>query len=100
MLGCIVMTTSYSDPRAVAEAGEAIYKELYQQEYEKTQIGKFVAINILSKKATLGDDPSGTLVAAKNSEPTGVFHLIRVGFPAAFQLSRYQSGSAQNSLFK
>lgn len=95
------MTAPYSDPEAIVEAGEAVYKELYQQQFEKNQIGKFVAINILTKTATLGDTASDALINAKKNEPAGVFHLIRVGFPGAFKLSRYQSApTPQNCLTK
>ncbi len=95
------MVAPYSDPKAIVEAGEAIYKELYQEKYEKDHLGRFVAINILTKRATLSDSASDALVKAKKDEPNGVFHLIRVGFPGAFQLSRYQSAAtAQKSLIK
>lgn len=94
------MGTSFNNPKAIAEAGEAIYRELYQNQFEKTQVGKFVAINVHAKSATVGDSPSDALLKAKQADPNGVFHLIRVGFPGVFQLSRYQRGSEQDSLIK
>jgi hypothetical protein len=41
--------------------GEAIYREMYQQDYEQNQPGKFVAINIRTKTATLGSTASEAL---------------------------------------
>jgi len=94
------MTAPFSDPKAVAEAGEAIYKDLFQKDFEQKYRGKFVAINIGMKTATLGDSASDALLEARKADPTGVFHLIRVGFTGAFQLSRYQRATAQNCLIK
>ena len=93
------MGAPFSNPKAVAEAGEAIYRDMYQKDYEQNQPGKFVAINVHTKSAFIGDTAGEALISARNAEPKGVFHLIRVGFPGAFQLSRYQRAS-QNSLIK
>jgi hypothetical protein len=84
------MTAPFSDPKAIAEAGEAIYRDMYQKDYEQNQRGKFVAININTKAATLGDTAGDALLKAKKADPHGIFHLIRVGFTGAFQLSRRQ----------
>ncbi len=82
------MTTPPSlNPKLIAKLGEDIYKQKYQAEYEKTQQGKFVAINVRSGTATLGDTSDAALEQAKTADPHGLFHLIRVGFPSAFQVS-------------
>ncbi len=94
------MGAPFTNPKAIAEAGEAIYREMYQKDFEQNQAGKYVAININARTATLGDGPGEALVKAKEIDPHGIFHLIRVGFPGAFQLSRYQLASPQNSFIK
>jgi len=93
------MNAPFSDPKAIAEAGETIYRDMYQKDFEQNQRGKFVAINVKAKTATLGDTASDALLAAQKADPHGVFHLIRVGFTGAFQLSRHQRVS-QGSLAK
>lgn len=93
------MSPQFSNPDAIAKAGEAIYREMYQKDYEQNYRGMFVAVNINTKVATLGKTAGEALQKAKETDPTGVFHLIRVGFSGAFQLSRHQSAS-QNSLAK
>ena len=100
MVSSLIMATPFNNPKAIADAGEAIYRELFQTEFEKTQVGKFVAINIHAKTATVADTPSDALLQAREADPLGVFHLIRVGFPGVFQLSRYQRASPQDSLIK
>ena len=91
------MTLQSLNPEAVAKAGEAIYQEMYRENYEQNHRGMFVAINVNTKAATLGETAGEALQKAKEADPQGVFHLIRVGFSGAFQLSRHQSVS-QNRL--
>ena len=94
------MGAPFSNPKAIADAAETIYREMYQQDFEQNQPGKFVVININTKTATLGNTASEALLAARQADPQGVFHLIRVGFPGAFQLSRYQNSASQDRLIK
>ncbi len=42
-------------PQAIAEKGEKIYKEKYRDEFERIYQGKFVAIEIDTEKAYVGD---------------------------------------------
>lgn len=94
------MGAPFSNPKAIAEAAETIYREMYQQDFEQNQPGKFVVINIRTKTATLGDNASDALVKARQADPQGIFHLMRVGFPGAFQLSRYLHSASQDRLIK
>jgi len=81
------MGAPFTNPKAIAEAGEAIYREVYQRDLELNHLGKYVAINIQTRTASLGDTPPEALMMAKAEDAHGVFHLMRVGFPGAFQLS-------------
>ncbi|MGA2212172.1 MAG: hypothetical protein ABSH31_02760 [Bryobacteraceae bacterium] len=80
------MPTNFNNPKAISEAGEKIYNRLYKPEFEQSQQGKFVAINILDESATLGDTAMEALSSAKAKYPKGLFHLIRVGHSGAFEV--------------
>jgi len=82
-----------STPQAIAERGERIYRERYREEYERSRIGAFVAIDVTTEKAFVGDTPESALDLARVESPAGIFHLIQVGFPAAFRVSYSGSGS-------
>jgi len=82
---------SFNNPRAIAEAGERIYQEKFRAEMEAAHRGKFLAINVVKETASLGDTPEQAFDAARAADPAGVFHLVRVGYAGAFQMS-YQFG--------
>ena len=73
-------------PVHIAKEAERIYKEKYQEEYEDKYDGKFVAIDIESEIAYLGDHPENALQKAREGSSFGVFHLIRVGASGAFNM--------------
>ncbi len=75
----------------IARRGEAIYTEKYRIELEKSSNGKFVAINISSGDATLADTGEDAIRLALEKDPTGLFHLVRVGHKAAFEAGWYMS---------
>jgi len=85
------------NPRAIAQLGEEIYKQKYQAEYEAKHFGKFVAINVRSQDATIGETPDEALENARANDPQALFHLIRVGFPSAFQASYSQDDGKAGS---
>ena len=63
---------------AVAAAGERLYRKLapsYEREY-----GKYLAIDVDSGKAYLAASPQEALRLAEDADPTGSFHLVRIGF--------------------
>jgi len=78
------MNFQLSDPQAIGEAGERIYKEKYRAGFEAQCPGKFVAIDVRSEKAYIRESPLEALRAAGEDAPCGLFHLIRVGYVAAF----------------
>jgi len=75
----------------IAERGEAIYGEKYRAELEKTSNGKFIAINVANADATLADTGEDAIRLALEKDPSGFFHLIRVGHRAAFEAGWYMS---------
>jgi hypothetical protein len=80
------MKPTFSNPQQIADAGEQIYQERLRADLEHTSNGKFVAIDVVSADHFIADNPEEALNAASLANPGGIFHLIRVGFPGAFQI--------------
>jgi len=93
------MAFCLSNPKAVAEAGERIYGEKYRQKYEKEYLGKFVAIDVTTSSAFIGDTAEQALEKARAMSPNGIFHLILVGSPGAFRVG-YSDGSTPDWFFQ
>lgn len=74
-------------PDKIVEAAEKVYAEQYQAQLERESPGKFVAIDVITGKAYVGDFPELALGAAREDAPHGVFHLIRIGSPGAYKVS-------------
>ena len=74
------------NPKTMSELGLAIYREKYQREFEANHSSKFAAIDIRSGAAILGDTADEALESAAAVNPHGMFHLIRIGYRAAFRL--------------
>ena len=87
-------------PQIVADDGERIYREKFQAEYERLYHGKFVAVDVDSEEATIADSPDEALERAKQLHPTGVFHLIRVGFKSAFEAGFAYQNAASDWLIR
>jgi len=88
-----------SHPKAVAERGRKIYADNYRAEYEREHMGKFVAIDVLTGAAYLGDTAGEAFDAAHSAAPNGLFHLIRVGSAGAFQM-RYTDHASMDGLLR
>ena len=83
------------DPTEIAQTAEDVYREHFQDEAEKHHKGEFVVIDVNTSKAYFGTRPIEAHTNARRENPTGLFHLMKVGQPGAFKLShvnqRYQS---------
>jgi hypothetical protein len=75
----------------IAARGEAIYAEKYRADLEKSSNGKFIAINVTNGDATLADTGEDAIRLALEKDPSGFFHLMRVGHKAAFEAGWYMS---------
>ena len=73
-------------PSSTAKQGEQIYDEKYRIDFEKRHPGRFVAIDVDSQRAHVGDSPVEVLEKARKENPKGVFHLIRVGSPGVYRM--------------
>ena len=89
----------FNNPRLIAERGERIYSDNFRVSFEREHLGKFVAIDVTTEKAYLGDTPEEAYGAGRKSSPAGVFHLIRVGSPGAYKVS-YTSNGAMDWVFR
>lgn len=87
------------NPQTIAEKGESIYKEKFQEEYERKYPGKFVAIDINSADAFLGDTPEGAVQKGQKANPRGFFHLIKIGSPGVYRVG-YTSGFCGDWIFR
>ena len=87
-----------SNPRQVAERGEKIYNEKFKSAFEAEHFGKFVAIDITTENAYVGDSPEDAIAEGRNANPKGVFHLVRAGSTGAFRVS-YSSTHANLDWF-
>lgn len=94
------MNVPMNNPKAIAEAGERIYQEKFKAAYEAAHLGDFAAINVGKETAFIGKTPEEAFEAARNDDPQGIFHLVRIGYAGAFQMS-YQHGryGSQDWLF-
>ena len=81
-------TLNLNDPRAISQAGTRIYEAKYKHEFETKYADQFVAINVADESVApvLGATAMEALTKAKQSYPTGFFHLIRIGHPGAFEV--------------
>ena len=86
-------------PQFIAQKGESIYKEKFQQKYEKEYLGKFVAIDIDSEQAFVADSPVEAIEQVQKANPTGYFHLIKVGSPGVYRVG-YTSEPHGDWLFR
>ena len=77
----------------IAATAVDIYKERYQEEYERDHKGEYVVIDVVEGGAYVDESSSGALEKARKEAPHGVFHLIRIGFESAFKATRL--GEAQ-----
>jgi hypothetical protein len=76
---------SFNTPKAIADAGIKLYEDRFKKVFESSHRGQFVAIDVVHEVATLGASPSEALAKAKEKHADGVFYLIRVGFPSAYE---------------
>ena len=90
---------SLTNPQEIADAGERIYKERYKADYEANYPGQFTAINLSTGKASVAPFPEQAIELAKKDSPEGLFHLIKIGAPGAFRISR-ASHAGSNWIFR
>ena len=71
-------------PNEIVGAGERIYADSFRDVYEGQYDGQFLAIDVTSARAFLGEHPEDALARAEAENPKGDFYLVKVGAEAAF----------------
>lgn len=66
----------------IAEKGSKIYEKI-KVDYDPKHKGKFLAIDIESKKAYLGNTSAEALELARTSHPNKIFYVVKIGFDVA-----------------
>jgi hypothetical protein len=75
---------SSADP--VTEAGERIYWEKYRDQYEPTHLGKFLAIDVVTGRATLSEQAADAMERAHQANPDHLVYLLKIGSSAIGRL--------------
>lgn len=78
-------------PQDISDRGDALYKNKFQDLYEKQHHGKFLAIDVTTQEGFLGDTPEQALEAAQTQNIDGYFHLVKIGSPGVFRVSYSRS---------
>ena len=85
------MDTKYDEDNVsiqhIADEGTKIYRQIKSQ-YEDTEKGKFLAIEIDSKDVFLGDTGGEAMELAEAKYPDKVFFVIRIGFDTIERIAR------------
>lgn len=64
---------------AIAETGERIYRQMYQQRLEGHHWGQFAAINVTTSEAYVGATAETALAGARAKDKNGKFHVVMIG---------------------
>lgn len=71
-----------ADIQHIAEEGAKIYEQI-KSSYDPKEKGKFLAIEIDSKKEYLGNTSAEALASARKEHPDKVFYVVKIGFDVA-----------------
>jgi hypothetical protein len=77
----------------IVKRGKAIYHDKYEKDLEARFPGQFVAVDITTMEATVAGSAEEALRLAREKDPQGHFHLIRIGHPAAFEAGWHMSSA-------
>ena len=75
------------DIQHIAEEGAKIYSQI-KGNYDPKERGKFLAIEIRSKKVYLGNSSAEAMELARQSHPNTVFYVVKIGFDVAETIAR------------
>jgi hypothetical protein len=81
-----------TDPKTIADSGNRIYAEKYQQAYEANYPGQYAAIDVQTEEAFVAPTPEAAIRAAQAKNRGTMFHLIKIGSPGVFRVGYSASG--------
>ena len=73
----------------IVDKGEKIYEEIKSQ-YEPKENGKFLVIEVESKKVYFGNESAEAVLQAKKDFPDKVFYLVKIGHGYIERLAKYK----------
>ncbi len=76
-----------ADIQRIAEEGAKIYARI-KVNYDPKEKGKFLAIDIGSKKAYVGSTSAGALELARSKHPNKIFYVVKIGFDVAETMAK------------
>ena len=79
-----------ADLQKIVDEGEKIYEQVKSQ-YEPQHNGKFLAIEVDSKKVYFGEEAIDARNAAKKDFPDKVFYLVKIGQGYIETLAKYRN---------
>jgi hypothetical protein len=82
------------DLKQLAEKGQEIYERKYRADLEENHHGEFVAIDIFTEKYYLGKTSDEAVKQATSDNPSGFYHLIRIGFSGAHRMGTLSSNAS------
>lgn len=72
----------HADIQYIADEGTKIYSQI-KTDYDPKEHGKFLAIDIESKKVYLGNTSADAVVLARKNHPNKIFYVVKIGFDTA-----------------
>lgn len=79
--------TESVDFQRIAVEGQKIYDSMKIQ-YEPSENGKFLAIDVESKEVFLAEDGAKAVELAKQAHPARIFYVVKIGFETAETMAR------------
>lgn len=76
-----------ADIQKIADEGSKIYQSI-KADFEPHQNGKFLAIDIESRKTYIGNTSTEAIELAKEQHPKKVFYVVKIGFNFAEMLAK------------
>ena len=73
----------------IVDKGEKIYEQIKSQ-YEPQHNGKFLAIEVESKKVYFGNESVDAVMLAKKEHPDTVFYVVKIGYGVTETLAKYR----------
>ena len=77
-----------ADIQKISEKGAKIYDRL-KIKYEPRENGKFLAIDIDSENAYLGNTSAEALSLARAKHPQKVFYVVKIGFDVVETMAKF-----------
>lgn len=77
-------------PEGIAEKGQALYRDKFQIEYERSHPGEYLAIDIKNEAGYLGKTPDAAVEALLQENPDAYYHVVRIGAPGVYRVGYSQ----------